>query len=105
MAGISFRAPTRRHLYADWGTLWVRRRGAAAVEGGRVPRFSPNGKWIAYLNTSEDRGHCCVQLEHAVPRAGTGRRAGTAGPECIVGAGGCVEGRPPERTFPCNRRT
>ena len=26
------------------------------AEGGRVPRFSPDGKWIAYLNTSENGG-------------------------------------------------
>jgi dipeptidyl aminopeptidase/acylaminoacyl peptidase len=24
------------------------------VEGGRLPRFSPNGEWIAYLNTGEN---------------------------------------------------
>ena len=26
------------------------------VEGGRVPRFSPDGKWIAYLNAGESGG-------------------------------------------------
>jgi Tol biopolymer transport system component len=33
--------------------------GAAArllIEGGRSPRFSPDGKWIAYLNTAESGG-------------------------------------------------
>ncbi len=33
----------------------IRERGLLVV-GGRSPRFSPDGKWISYLNTSETGG-------------------------------------------------
>jgi len=52
MAGISFHTPPAG-IYLQPASGGPAR---LLTEGGRSPRFSPDGKWIAYLNTSESGG-------------------------------------------------